>query len=366
MHGYWKVTGKDRNISYNSRSVGTKKTLIYYIGRAPSGERTDWVMHEYTLVEEELRRCPHVQDYYVLYKVYKKSGLGPKNGEQYGAPFKEEDWADDDCVNLSGMVNKENTTKGPDVSCFNNNSSGGQAQVPLNNLVEEFLNQIADEPVAVPPLNVNCTNALDHLLVEEEKESTFVNQMSREVNLPVQSVELHNIQQCNLQASVDYPQSTRTQLQRHDVASDSPSAPNMCGLGLGENLSEDFLEIDDLIGSDPNFQHVQNLAEKLTFDGTNVFTEFGFCGDMFPYGVGPGEVGACLNGNLESGMFDMASHSYANNNEDETVNFLLQSFSNDADQMNSELWANDQRFTALPAVDANPAAVGRPISGIVF
>lgn len=38
------------------------------------------------------------QDYYALYKVFKKSGPGPKNGEQYGAPFVEEDWVDDDCA----------------------------------------------------------------------------------------------------------------------------------------------------------------------------------------------------------------------------------------------------------------------------
>ncbi|KAK9109650.1 hypothetical protein Sjap_017710 [Stephania japonica] len=93
--GYWKATGKDRSITSRSRCVGNKKTLVFYKGRAPCGERTNWVMHEYTIDEEELKRCTNAKDYYALYKLFKKSGAGPKNGEQYGAPFCEEDWTED-------------------------------------------------------------------------------------------------------------------------------------------------------------------------------------------------------------------------------------------------------------------------------
>ncbi|XP_010270428.1 PREDICTED: NAC domain-containing protein 37-like isoform X2 [Nelumbo nucifera] len=105
--GYWKTTGKDRAICHNSQIVGMKKTLIFHTGRAPRGNRTDWVMHEYRLEDRDLVNAGISQGAYVLCKIFQKSGIGPKNGEQYGAPFKEEDWDDD--VNLQSYNVNEST-----------------------------------------------------------------------------------------------------------------------------------------------------------------------------------------------------------------------------------------------------------------
>jgi hypothetical protein len=88
--GYWKSTGKDRVVQSGQRTIGMKKTLVYYRGRAPRGERTDWVMHEYRMDDEVYEKLQGYQEAFVLARIFKKSGPGPKNGEQYGAVFVEE------------------------------------------------------------------------------------------------------------------------------------------------------------------------------------------------------------------------------------------------------------------------------------
>ncbi|XWS73152.1 hypothetical protein CRYUN_Cryun02cG0101100 [Craigia yunnanensis] len=90
--GYRKTTGKDHPIRHRERMVGMKKTLVYHKGRAPWGERINWVILEYCLTDEALEKARIQQDAFVLCRVFQKSGSRPKNGEQYGAPFIEEEW----------------------------------------------------------------------------------------------------------------------------------------------------------------------------------------------------------------------------------------------------------------------------------
>jgi hypothetical protein len=47
--GFWKATGRDKAIYNAVHRIGMRKTLVFYKGRAPHGQKSDWIMHEYRL-----------------------------------------------------------------------------------------------------------------------------------------------------------------------------------------------------------------------------------------------------------------------------------------------------------------------------
>uniref|UniRef100_A0ACD5VU72 Uncharacterized protein n=1 Tax=Avena sativa TaxID=4498 RepID=A0ACD5VU72_AVESA len=88
--GYWKSAGTDKPIHDGAigKGVGVKKALVFYQGRAPRGNKTGWVMHEYRIADDPLAvalnaykqpiiKCRNVSmrlDDWVLCRIYKKTG----------------------------------------------------------------------------------------------------------------------------------------------------------------------------------------------------------------------------------------------------------------------------------------------------
>ncbi|XP_020574015.1 NAC domain-containing protein 21/22-like [Phalaenopsis equestris] len=81
--GYWKATGKDRTV-HNHRThstVGMRKTLVFYHGRAPNGLKTNWVMHEFRL---ETPHSPPKEDWVLCRVFHKRKVEGVKESAMNG------------------------------------------------------------------------------------------------------------------------------------------------------------------------------------------------------------------------------------------------------------------------------------------
>ncbi|KAF7818601.1 NAC transcription factor 29-like [Senna tora] len=89
--GYWKATGTDKPIltSCGMKSIGVKKALVFYKGRPPKGSKTDWIMHEYRLLDSMIFTSKQAGsmrlDEWVLCKVRQKSS-SPRSTQ--------EDWSE--------------------------------------------------------------------------------------------------------------------------------------------------------------------------------------------------------------------------------------------------------------------------------
>ncbi|KAL2924614.1 NAC domain-containing protein 2 [Bienertia sinuspersici] len=88
--GYWKATGADKPIG-KPKTLGIKKALVFYAGKAPKGIKTNWIMHEYRLANVDRtagKRTNLRLDDWVLCRIYNKKGAIEKdyNTDQKSMP----------------------------------------------------------------------------------------------------------------------------------------------------------------------------------------------------------------------------------------------------------------------------------------
>ncbi|KAK7271422.1 hypothetical protein RJT34_27306 [Clitoria ternatea] len=87
--GFWKATGRDKAIYSKHDLIGMRKTLVFYKGRAPNGQKSDWIMHEYRLETDE-NGTPQ-EEGWVVCRVFKKRLTTMRKLSEHDSPC----WYDD-------------------------------------------------------------------------------------------------------------------------------------------------------------------------------------------------------------------------------------------------------------------------------
>ncbi|KAI4315291.1 hypothetical protein L6164_028117 [Bauhinia variegata] len=87
--GFWKATGRDKAIYAKHFLIGMRKTLVFYKGRAPNGQKSDWIMHEYRLETNE--NVTPQEEGWVVCRVFKKRMTTVRKMGEYESPC----WYDD-------------------------------------------------------------------------------------------------------------------------------------------------------------------------------------------------------------------------------------------------------------------------------
>ncbi|URE13339.1 No apical meristem (NAM) protein [Musa troglodytarum] len=107
--GFWKATGRDKPIYSRRRLIGRRKTLVYYKGRAPNGQKSDWIMHEYRLEKNE-DGTPQEEGWVVCRAFKKRMPTARKASDELP-------WYDEQAAFMQDVYSPKRTIPQADIGC---------------------------------------------------------------------------------------------------------------------------------------------------------------------------------------------------------------------------------------------------------
>ena len=118
------------------------------------------------------------QDSYVICKVFQKQGPGPRNGAQYGRPFNEEDWDDDEegeipSAALSAQV--------PILTMTSNSSPQTEQHLPASGSIGATSMSCLSGPVPSPSEPANPSDSSNQAVKNDDDILTMLD-LSKEGN----------------------------------------------------------------------------------------------------------------------------------------------------------------------------------------
>lgn len=146
MAGFWKATGRDKAVYDKAKLIGMRKTLVFYKGRAPNGQKTDWIMHEYRLETEE--NAPPQEEGWVVCRAFKKRiTTQNKSIEGWDSAY----FYDDQPSSMSSVVDSiDYVSRNPNSSNFLSQNFLCKQELEADNL--SFINSDHDPFVQLPQL----------------------------------------------------------------------------------------------------------------------------------------------------------------------------------------------------------------------
>ncbi|XP_027356044.1 NAC domain-containing protein 7-like [Abrus precatorius] len=103
--GFWKATGRDKAIYSKHDLIGMRKTLVFYKGRAPNGQKSDWIMHEYRLETDE-HGTPQ-EEGWVVCRVFKKRVTTMRKVSEHDSPC----WYDEQVSFMQDLDSPKQTSQ---------------------------------------------------------------------------------------------------------------------------------------------------------------------------------------------------------------------------------------------------------------
>nr|QFQ50799.1 NAC domain-containing protein 7 [Fragaria nilgerrensis] len=142
--GFWKATGRDKAIYIRHNLVGMRKTLVLYKGRAPNGQKSDWIMHEYRLETNE--NGPPQEEGWVVCRVFKKRLATVRRMGDYESPC----WYDQSS-SFMPELDSPRTNMIPNPAYTTTSSSSSYHQQLYSNCKQELDHHLQYNAMPVPP-----------------------------------------------------------------------------------------------------------------------------------------------------------------------------------------------------------------------
>ncbi|KAK1275495.1 Protein SOMBRERO [Acorus gramineus] len=172
--GFWKATGRDKaiHLGNNSKRIGMRKTLVFYTGRAPHGQKTDWIMHEYRLDDDS---SDVQEDGWVVCRVFKKKNHQRVILQEPTMPGSEEHFSH--CKPIPPFDQKHNNNNIHTTYDLSFNSS---MHLPQLLSQESMTTPYIPSPITFNTANIDCSHNLMKLTSPTEGGEGVVHQQQQE------------------------------------------------------------------------------------------------------------------------------------------------------------------------------------------